>query len=60
VTWYVAICSFPGCDDAAPRPVDADDLALCLEHRRMLFYDVDEFLRLWEERDPIGKPDGAV
>ena len=57
MTLYPAVCSFPSCGDAASRPVDASDLALCLAHCQMLFYDIDEFLRLWEERDLLGRPD---
>jgi hypothetical protein len=25
----------------------------------LLFYDVDDFLRPWEERDPLGRPHGV-
>jgi hypothetical protein len=52
------VCSFPRCDEAATRPVNGHDLALCLEHRQMRFYDIDEFLHLWEDRDLLGRPDG--
>jgi hypothetical protein len=51
--YYPAICTFPGCDHAAPlSPDDDPDGALCDEHDRLRFYQHDTFLRLWQERDP--------
>jgi hypothetical protein len=43
----------PGDARPATPAIPRDDLVLCYEHRAMLFYNVDEFLRLWEEKDPI-------
>jgi hypothetical protein len=31
---------------------------LCFDHGEMLFYEIDKFVRLWDERDPDGTPGG--
>jgi hypothetical protein len=46
------LCRFPGCDHLAQlAPEDADVGSLCFDHRELLFYDADEFDRLWRQRD---------
>jgi len=50
-------CGFPGCDHLVMVTAAVDNRArLCFEHGEMLFYDVDEFVRVWDERDPGGSP----
>jgi hypothetical protein len=55
VTLYTATCQFPDCPRGTTRATD-EELTLCFDHRQMLFYDVEEFLRLWDERDPRDRP----
>jgi hypothetical protein len=59
-TMYPSRCSIPGCAGAAPAAHADDPMPrLCFDHGAMLFYDVDEFLRVWddadEKPDPIGR-----
>jgi len=50
-------CTFPGCDRAVPLTrLGTDRSRLCFDHGEMLFFDIDEFVRLWEEHDPGGVP----
>ncbi len=46
-------CEFPGCDKPAPLPgASRGDgfMSLCFEHDAHLFYDAEEFHRMWDER----------
>jgi hypothetical protein len=53
VTFYELLCTFPGCDRAAPLTPDEDtDGVLCDEHERLRFYQPGAFRHLWQERDP--------
>jgi len=53
----VGYCTFPGCDRLVPLMRSRhDEPRLCFDHGEMLFYDLDEFVRLWEERDPGSAP----
>jgi hypothetical protein len=50
-------CQFPGCHRTAPLAgggIDDHDAALCFDHGEMLFYDEDEFDRLWLRLTPCG------
>lgn len=43
---FSAACGFPGCERPAPGVAD-EDVALCVEHERLRFYQPEEFGRAW-------------
>jgi hypothetical protein len=48
------MCRFPGCQRAAQLSAansDEDALSLCFDHIELLFYDREEYDRLWAELD---------
>jgi hypothetical protein len=54
-TLYATTCQFPDCPGAATR-VGHEEPGLCFDHCQLLFYDVEEFLRLWDGNDPLDHP----
>jgi hypothetical protein len=49
---HPAMCTFPGCQQAASASKAEEGMSRCSRHRELLFYDAAEFTRLWKHHHP--------
>jgi hypothetical protein len=51
-------CEFPGCDRTAVLPDGPDDtdVALCVDHGRLLVHDANGFRSQWDAAASSGRP----